>query len=492
MNARKNLEDMLGAEMIKELPEIAETISSQNTNGARRAANGPDTSIEVLSVNVMYDSVKNKLIADVWIYFGSSTEYSVVQAELLQNNRSIAKNTLACTLDAACNLIASGAPCETVDEKKIKVRVTAVSKGKMRAAAAFEETFPAEYVLGMSDVVNQISVNDPRNIKTPVGSTIHVSFDREAQLKYQIDYDYSEYRVSSGQQEVYLDMSGDICLNPGYTYVDGSYKTDKIFLRNGDTICKYANSEAEVTNCDQGSRIHYQYINKWICNIPKNIKTVSSKTDFHSTVTFKYLDKNTQKTNTCIAVISSRDYSLEEVPGNYKKIPDILFYWGCLEENTLITMMDGSVKKIKDLKVGEAVKSIGGNRCDVLDIMKGVEQKLICIALEGGKKIFVTKDHPFMTRTGGKAAIELDFQDEILTEEGYKRIEGAYPEEREFKVYSLVLSPSDYIWGNGIAVGDSENQGRIVKQLAEEEQGQVSAGIQEECDKINERFHVEY
>lgn len=490
MNAKEQLEKMVGSDLMAGLPEMTGRLEATGQPETADGINDTAMKPEVLSVDVMYDQTENKLGADVWIYFGKSPEFSVVQVELLQDGISIAKNTLAATVDAAESITVSGAAKKEVKADDIKVHVQSVGKNRDGMAEAYDEIFPAGYVLGMSDVVKSIDVTDPRNINTPQGSPIHVSFKRQPRLKT-VDYDYSKYRVDSGLQDAYLDMSGDINLIDGYEYIDGSYMTDKIFLQNGDDIHVYENGEASVKKISSGT-IHYEYNKKWNCTIPKTVQNVCSEADLRSQATFKYKETATGKENTCIVVISSKEYSLGSVPNNYKKIPTILFYWGCLEENTEITMADGSHKKIKDIQIGEKVLGTDQEACEVRNVICGKEDKLICLTLESGKEIFLTHDHPFKTKKGIIAAIDLEFGDEILTESGYETIEGARPVYGSFNVCSLDILPSAFIWGNGIAVGDYEAQGKSMEALEAKQKSAVPEKLVEECRKINEMYHHEF
>lgn len=484
MNPKEQLKKMVGSDFMSELSEM--TMKLEAADGA----NSISAELETLAVDVMYDPTRNKLGADVWIYFGKLSEFSVVQVELLQDGMSIAKNTLAVTEDSTKNIIVSGAAKKEVKTADLKVHITAVGKRQRSASEAYDEIFSPGYVLGMSDIVKKIEVTDPRNKKTQQGQPIHVSFDREQQL-HTVDYDYTEYRVASGLQDAYMDMSGVIYLNDGYEYIAGSYQTDKIFLQNGDDRHLYGNSEAS-TEQSTPEAIHYNYNKKWNCTIPKSVKTVCSEASLRSQATFKYKEAASNKESTCIVVISSKDYSLGDAPTNYKKVPGILFYWGCLEENTEITMADGSHKKIRDIQIGEKVCGTNHEACEVCNVIRGMEDMLICITLESGKEIFLTPDHPFQTKKGSIAAINLEFGDEILTESGYETIEGARPVNEKFNVYSIDISPSDFIWGNGIAVGDYKEQGKSIEALAAGKKSAVSEEIVEECRKINEKYHQKY
>lgn len=484
MNAKEQLKQMVGSDFMSELSEMTAKLEAAD------GANSLSAELETLAVDVMYNPARNRLGADVWIYFGKSPEFSVVQVELLQDGMSIAKNTLAVTEDATKNIIVSGAAKKEVKAADLKVHITAVGKRQRSMAEIYDETFSAGYVYGMSDIVKTIEVENPRNIKTQYGQPIHVSFDRQQQLQT-VDYDYTKYRVTSGLQDAYLAMSGTIYLNDGYEYITGSYQTDKIFLQNGDDRHLYENSEATL-NKSTAKSIHYEYNEKWNCTIPKSVKTVCSAADLRSQATFKYKKTSSGEESTCVVVISSKDYSLGDVPNNYKKIPGILFYWGCLEENTEITMADGSHKKIRDIQIGERVCGTNHEACQVRNVIRGVEDMLICITLTSGKEIFLTPDHPFQTKTGSKAAIDLEFGDEILTESGYESIEGARPVNEKFHVCSIDISPSDFIWGNGIAVGDYEEQGKSIKALESRKKSAVSEQIIEECRKINQKYHQKY
>lgn len=85
----------------------------------------------------------------------------------------------------------------TVSEDELQVRVTISSKSHEGVLAVEEQTYSVEYLLGTDTAVDHLKVKDPGNIRTPTGTTIHVSFDRRAQLENMIDYDYTDYRSAS-------------------------------------------------------------------------------------------------------------------------------------------------------------------------------------------------------------------------------------------------------------------------------------------------------
>jgi len=58
-------------------------------------------------------------------------------------------------VDAAENITVSGAAKKEVKADDIKVHVQSVGKNRDGVAEAYDEIFPAGYVLGMSDVVKE-------------------------------------------------------------------------------------------------------------------------------------------------------------------------------------------------------------------------------------------------------------------------------------------------------------------------------------------------
>lgn len=499
MKTLEQLEQMLGADLLRELPALAEDAGTREDDGIRRAF-APDekkSEVRVLSVEVMSDKAADKLIGNVWLLADADTEYVIMQIEMLENGVVIAKNTFADIKPETVDLHVIGTPVGPVSEDNIKMRVSVLNKAKNVPMHMLEETYPVTYFLGADEAVDHIDVIDPRNINTPEGSTIHVSFDRKSQLGQSVDYDYTDKLSPTSKQPVYLDMNGRIILNDGYTYVNGSYKTEQIFLRKGDRFYQYKNGEARISYDSGQNTISYAYGNEWNEAFPKNVEGTNAKADYRLLATFRYTDTNTGKTKTSTVIVSSKAYENlsqgNSAPHNYQKIPDILFYWGCVEENTFITMEDGSKRKVKDIHIGEKVRAVNGEICTVGDILRGTEQRLFCITSAGKKEILVTEDHPFVTRKGGKPAIALCYEDELLMEDGsYERIDGAFPVEKEFVVYSLVVTPSAYIYGNGFAVGDWENQSKAMEELRAKKEISVSEQIAQECETINMKLHQVY
>lgn len=75
----------------------------------------------------------------------------------------------------------------------------------------------------------------------------------------------------------------------------------------------------------------------------------------------------------------------------------------CFPAGTLISMADGSLKNIEDVKIGEKVLSYNGKRIvksNVLEIESPVRDNLYEITFNDGTKLDLTREHPIYTKKG--------------------------------------------------------------------------------------------
>ncbi|WP_368273655.1 Hint domain-containing protein [Enterocloster bolteae] len=135
---------------------------------------------------------------------------------------------------------------------------------------------------------------------------------------------------------------------------------------------------------------------------------------------------------------------------------------GCLNENTMVIMSDGTNRRIKDLRVGNIVNGTSGENVRIENIWRGYEEELIELKLENEKQLSITKDHPIITNEGVVRAITIKAGDLLLTVEGYVKVVSVENIKYESNVYNLSLSDRDNtFWAEGIAVGDIEIQNRL-------------------------------
>ena len=127
----------------------------------------------------------------------------------------------------------------------------------------------------------------------------------------------------------------------------------------------------------------------------------------------------------------------------------------CLEENTQISMADGSNKKIKDITMGERVHSTSGHFGEVINIWRSKESDCYRIICESGFAVTATYNHPFLTDNGWKRANELKDSDKLLDEDGnpvgISRIEKT---DETLYVCNLKFASPTIIIANGVQCGD--------------------------------------
>lgn len=94
----------------------------------------------------------------------------------------------------------------------------------------------------------------------------------------------------------------------------------------------------------------------------------------------------------------------------------------CVEASTLVLMADGSQRPIRDLRIGDLVRTETGT-AHIRDIIKGREPELVRIGLAQGGNLVATGNHPLFTDKGVKRCSEVVVDDRLRTEGGCVAIE---------------------------------------------------------------------
>ena len=175
------------------------------------------------------------------------------------------------------------------------------------------------------------------------------------------------------------------------------------------------------------------------------------------------------------------------------KIKQVFLQWGCLGEQTLIAMADGSQREIREIKVGDMVYTGQGN-VEVINIYCGMEQEIICIETETGKRLLLTGGHPVMTEEGWVRANDLNAGMCIITADGKaEKMKGLYMMPYNKKVYNLELKENDLqLIAEGIIVGDFMKQNHMEdccnrKEETIKGQEELAAEFQILVSEINKR-----
>ena len=143
-------------------------------------------------------------------------------------------------------------------------------------------------------------------------------------------------------------------------------------------------------------------------------------------------------------------------------------------------MADGSQRPIRDLRIGDLVRTETGT-AHIRDIIKGRESELIRIGARAkAGNLVASANHPLFTDKGVKRCSEVVVGDRLRTESGCVAIESIElaPHEpatsnltlgkaircvsHDFEVYNLVLDGSSVFFANGLLVGDDNEQGRLM------------------------------
>ncbi len=230
-----------------------------------------------------------------------------------------------------------------------------------------------------------------------------------------------------------------------------------------NVIAEYYADQSKMQFSANGSQLLYDMACSWgqIYKEPANWQ--KSEFDYELKLTL-YFQRGTEKPVRYDVHISSVDGDQSAI----ETIPPLYVMYGCLAEDTLIQMADGSSKRICDIRIGEMVMGIDSEAWLVSNTWSGTEEFLMCVKTEAGK-LSLTGNHPLMTRAGIKTANELSEDDLILSGNGeYLRILELYEEFYGGRVYNLDLRRSGQdnaenhlMIAGGLAVGDNVLQNHM-------------------------------
>lgn len=145
----------------------------------------------------------------------------------------------------------------------------------------------------------------------------------------------------------------------------------------------------------------------------------------------------------------------ESIPksDNMAKIKYSNILWGCIGENAIIRTSDGD-KKVQELSVGDMIYTERGYK-RLINLVKGTENEIISISVEGCEELLLTAKHVIMAERGAIMADELTPNERIrLIDGSYKAISKIERITYNGAVYSPELEQSEMLFANGIMVGD--------------------------------------
>lgn len=311
------------------------------------------------------------------------------------------------------------------------------------------------------EIVKNITVNFPNTLK-PRDYTV-VLYNRTAEQHMEDpDKEYPGVSPINGKLPFYIPFTGSVSVNVGK--IVGVDKAESIIR------LQHPEKKTEVTfNKDKDnnwSDIKWKYLSnntvlQW--EFPENwrnsldLKDLSAKSifDFYARLVVK-VDVAGDGLATPIPITIGSNV---EQDSTHCKIKQVFLQWGCLGEDSVIAMADGSQKKISKIYVGDIVDT-GNGSAVVKEIYSGFEEDIICIETETAKRLLLTAGHPVLTDRGWMRAGDINAATGIMTVGGtYEKLNGVYILPYGRKVYNLYLSGDNaQLIADGIIVGDFTRQ----------------------------------
>jgi hypothetical protein len=354
------------------------------------------------------------------------------------------------------------------------MKVTWIPKGTnaLRSMVANADAYASA-----TDVINSVTIDDPVHKCSPADGPIKVSYDRSSSS---VDYCFKENRnKETGNEKVSLKVAGSAIL-------DDNHKFSKITSGGASLKCKgygeivYGGSVAFGNKGDKGV-VFYPLSDKngfgwnleedWQDEIEDSVRYGNRWHDFDMAIYFKCENDD----NEYELLITSFGTELIFNQKHVQRISQIQLMWGCLAEDTLVYMEDGSTKKIQDVAKGDKLMSPKDGAVEVDEVVTGNEANIYTVLLENGKTVRASRNHPFATNDGFVAVINLDSQTELATKDGASRVVYCYPDTYNGKVYSLKLKNGDRFYADDFVSGTNDIQGKLADSCLEEKEMNITS-----------------
>jgi len=346
---------------------------------------------------------------------------------------------------------------------------------------------------GATDLVKSITVTHPRHIRSSADGAITVAYARSAP---ELDYCYPETRDENKNEEVMLDMEGQVDLQDGYHVSKvqdaGAALACKGFgdiLYLGSVTYGQDSSTSGVVffPVNDGASIGWKLDQNWDNSIPDSVRFGNRTHDLEFAFSFRC--KEDQSLHDVLITSKGTDLVLSQP--HVEKVSKIHLYWGCLAKGTQVTMADGSTKNIEELQAGDSLKAPDGGTVNVKKLVSGTEQNLYRVHLANGLEVRASRSHPLGTEDGFTAPIDLNTQSQLMTEQGLSDVLYCYPETYNGDVYGLELESGDSFYADGVVSGTNAVMGALADQWADElltlEPDQAAV---EECGRLEEDFQA--
>lgn len=172
---------------------------------------------------------------------------------------------------------------------------------------------------------------------------------------------------------------------------------------------------------------------------------------------YYFISKYTEFVLPGVGEISSKNlyYFQREILKDFQKYKKIVLTKTrqCLTEDNYVNIKGKGYISIKDVRIGDFIETLKDGESyftEVLDFIPQGKRKVIKVHT-GTKFEIGTPDHKVFTKNGWKENKDLSFEDELLTADGYSKINGFQEFEKEENVYDITTGTHDFL-ANGILV----------------------------------------
>lgn len=315
-------------------------------------------------------------------------------------------------------------------------------------------------------IVKNITVTFPNTLK-PRNYTI-ILYNRTAEYHVEDpDKVYPNITVTDNKLPFYLPFIGSVRVGDSIGKIVGVDKNESVIK------LVHPEHKTEVTfNKDKDNNwtnIKWRYLNNESCllwEFPENWKNNLDLKDLKANSVFDFYARLVVKIDIGGGILQFIPITIGSrlaLKNNlHCEIKQIFIQWGCLGEQTLIAMADGSQKEIREIKAGDMVYTGKGN-AEVINTYSGEEQEIICMETETGKRLLLTGSHPVMTEEGWVRANDLNAGIRIMAADGKaEKLKGLYVLPYGKKAYNLQLKGDDsQLIAEGFIVGDFMKQNRM-------------------------------
>lgn len=245
-------------------------------------------------------------------------------------------------------------------------------------------------------------------------------------------------------------------------------KTGGAAVIAGTDHAAYETGKIEII--PSGQTYRYQFLS-WMTSYYDPASWVKTAFDYRLELTLHTYEEENDKWNIREFVIDTRDP--ESIADNL--LPLEVMY-GCVAPDTMITMNDGMMKKICDVRIGSSICGKDGTEQRVRNVWRGPQyDAMLDIYIETqqtpGEHLILTKDHPLWVKGPDgvekwKRAGDCGLEDKLQTlQHGWVRIAEMRETAPCSQVYNLELEQSGTsrsqggtMYCNGILTGDHQVQ----------------------------------